>query len=96
MKNNLIKIGITLATLIVLYVGWQMYSTYQEGERVREEAATLITQYEELQTSQEAYMEQLQPYETERVRCAGYVQQDSGDFSEFEYCQRYLEVGESR
>jgi len=96
MKNTLIKVGSILAIVIVAYLAWQAYSTFKEGERVQAEAAALITEYEQLKENEAAYQQQINPYQSERLRCAEFVRQDSGDFSEFAYCQRYLELGDSR
>lgn len=92
MKQIILRIIVGIVALSAAYVGWQAYSAYQESEQIRVAATALIAEHEELKANQAAVSKQLQPYEAEKERCLEYVQQDSGDFSEFEYCQRYLQL----
>jgi hypothetical protein len=95
MKKTFIKIVAGVVALIVAYVSFQLYSTYKEGERVRTESAALITEYEELKGIEAQFQKQQEVLEAERVRCSAYIRQDSGEFSEFQYCKRYLELTDS-
>ncbi len=74
------------------YAGFQTYSVHSHAESIKKQATAIIDEYQVLKGENKDFKVQSKVLRAEQRRCTEYTNQDSGDFSEFEYCKKYLDL----
>ncbi len=79
-----------IATIVLLIIGCGGYGYmwYKNTRKIRTEAVRILDETVHLRLLRETVV-------GERARCGSYVNLNEGNFSEFEYCKKFIEWADS-
>lgn len=75
---------VTIIALIIVGAGAYLYFWYQNTSNLRVQAQEQIDKIQKFNTVSDEI-------EKEKTRCQQFISQESGQFGEFEYCQRFIQ-----
>ena len=86
------KVLIIILLGVLVYGGARGYSWYEGVESLKQDAYSILEEYNILKIQNREYEDEREVLAEEQSRSREFVKQEAGNFSEFEYCSRYLDL----